>query len=689
MTVHYSERDGVALLEADNPPVNALGHAVRQGLSEGLARALSTDGVRAVVIACRGRTFFAGADIREFGRPAQAPGLAEVIRALDDANKPVVAAIHGTAFGGGLELALACHYRIARTDAQVGLPEVKLGLLPGAGGTQRLPRLIGAEAAVQMITSGDPMPAPRARELGAVDALSERELLDDAVAFAGRMAAQDGPLPRARDRSCDADDALFDALRQKLQKKRRGYEAPQHCVSAVQAAAELPFDEGMAREAELFRQCMQSPQSAAQRHIFFAERTANKIPDIDRDVQARPVQRVGIIGAGTMGGGIAMACANAGLAVTLLDRDQASVDAGLARIQAQYGSSVKRGRLSQQQCEQRLARISTHTDMARLADADLVIEAAFEDMEVKKQLFAELDRVCQPGAVLATNTSTLDINVIAQSTERPQDVIGLHFFSPANVMRLLEIVRGADTGKDVVQTALKFGKRLGKVGVVVGVCHGFVGNRMLYPYRREASFLVEEGASPAQVDRVVESLGLPMGPFAMGDLAGLDVGWRVRKALGKPEGERYSGTVADRLCEQGHFGQKTGRGYYKYEAGSRKRETYPEVDALIGEVRQELGIQPREVTDDEIRERCLYALINEGARILDEGIALRASDIDTVWVYGYGFPAFLGGPMFHADQLGLDRVLERVRQYAERDPVLWKPAQSLTELASSGGRFNG
>ncbi len=689
--VQLEKRGRIALVLVDSPPVNALGLAVRRGLLECLQRALADAAIEAVVLACKGRTFIAGADIREFGKPSEPPHLPALIDAIEGASKPVVAAIHGTALGGGLEIALGCHYRVAVASAKCGLPEVKLGLLPGAGGTQRLPRLIGAEPALQMIVSGDPVSAARAKELGLLDAVLEGELLPAAVAFAEgvtgkpvrRTSQLEDKLAAAR-----ANLTLFDEYAQSTAKQKRGFEAPQRCIEAVRNAVTLPFAEGVQQERKLFEALRASDQSKAQRHVFFAEREVTKIPDVPADTPVLPVRSVAVIGAGTMGGGIAMACANAGLPVLLMDREQQYVDKGMATIEKNYQSSVKRGRLSEAQMKERLGRIRGVTGYAELGDVDLVIEAVFEEMAIKHEVFAELDRVCKPGAILATNTSTLDVNEIAGGTSRPEQVIGLHFFSPANVMRLLEIVRGAKTSKQVIATSMKLAKTLDKIGVLVGVCHGFVGNRILYQYRREALFLLEEGALPQQIDKALTDFGFAMGPFAMNDLAGLDIGWRVRKAQGRPEGERYSGTVPDRLCEQGHFGQKTGQGFYKYEAGSRVPKPYPELEQLVLQVSAELGITRRAISDEEIVQRCTYPMINEGCKILEEGIALRASDIDVIWINGYGFPAYRGGPMCYGELTGLSKVYQVIARFQQQHGALWQPSPLLERLAKSGGSFS-
>jgi 3-hydroxyacyl-CoA dehydrogenase len=690
--VRYEALGSVALIIVDNPPVNALSQAVRRGLADGLARALGDATVAAIVVCCRGRTFIAGADITEFGKAPLDPILPEVIRAFDASEKPTVAALFGTALGGGLELALGCNYRVAAPDAKCGLPEVKLGLVPGAGGTQRLPRLVGIQAALDMVTGGSPIGAAEARALGLVDELIEGDLLQGAIAFAERVATV-RPLPRARDRvehveAARAAPGLLEAAEKDLKKRSRGARAPLRCLAALRAAVDLPFDDGIRRERELILEAFADPESRAMRHVFFAERAAARIPDVPPETETLPVRRVGVLGAGTMGGGIAMVFANAGLPVVLVDREPALLEKGLGIIQKNYAATVKKGRLDAVEMEARLARITTTTSLEDLRDADLVIEAVFEDMGLKKEIFGRLSAICRADAILATNTSTLDVDAIAAEAARPEQVIGLHFFSPANVMRLLEIVRGRATRKEVIATCMKLSKRIGKVGVLVGVCHGFVGNRMLHQYQREANFLIQEGATPEQVDRVLTRFGMAMGPFATSDLAGIDVGWRIRQAKGRPPaGERYFGAVLDRLAEMGRFGQKTGKGVYLYPEGSRTPVPDPEVTAIIEAVAREQGVTRRAVTDEEILERCLYALINEGAKILDEKIALRASDIDTVWINGYGFPAHRGGPMFHADEVGLVSVLARIRQFRETLGAVWEPSPLLVRLADAGGTF--
>jgi 3-hydroxyacyl-CoA dehydrogenase len=691
--VLFEKRGSVGVITVDSPPVNALSQAVRAGLSECLGRGLGDTEVTALVLACKGRTFIAGADITEFGKGPKDPQLGDVIAKYDSSSKPIVAALFGTALGGGLEMALACQYRVALPAAKCGLPEVKLGILPGAGGTQRLPRLIGFEKALEMIVGGEPVSAAEARTLGLVDELIAGDLLDGAIAFAAKIADR-RPLPRARDLTQHVDyaknnPAIFDKAKKDALVRGRGAQGPLRCIEAVRAAAELPFEEGLRRERELITEAFESIESKAMRHVFFAERKAAKIPDVPGDTPALSVKKAAVLGAGTMGGGIAMVLANAGIAVELVDREQAFVDKGIEIVAKNYAATVKKGKLSRAEMDARVARIVGTTSWDGLADVDLVIEAVFEEMGLKKEIFGKLDALCKKDAILATNTSTLNVDEIAASTSRPEQVIGLHFFSPANVMRLLEIVRGQKTSKTVVATSMKLAKQIGKVGVLVGVCHGFVGNRMLHQYYREAQFLIQEGALPAELDRVMTSFGFAMGPCATSDLAGIDVGWRIRKAQPKPpSAERYSGAVADRLAEMGRFGQKTSAGFYRYEAGSRAPIPDPEVEKVIVQVSQDLGIERRVVSDEEILERCLYAMINEGAKILDEKIALRASDIDTVWVNGYGFPAHRGGPMFYADTVGTRKILAKVREFRERHGKAWEPSPLLTRLGSREQTFS-
>ena len=674
-------RDGdAALVTIDNPPVNALSFHVRDPLMQALVSLRDDPSVAAIVIACAGRTFVAGADITEFGKPLQQPELRAIVATLESIAKPTVAAIHGTALGGGLELALGCHFRVADVQAKLGLPEVKLGLLPGGGGTVRLPRLVGASKALGMIVSGTPVGAGDALVSGLVDALFDRDIVAQAVRFASEMVAKGGPFTPVRDRDERLNEielSAFDKQAADLAKKARGLEAPVACAQAVRNAITLPFDEALAAERALFTKLVGGDQSRAQRHLFFAEREAAKGPG--KDLARRKIERVGVIGAGTMGGGIAMAFANGGYPVTLLETSGEALQRGLATIEKNYAVSVTRGSLSEDARRDRLGLFKGSTDYSDLADCDLIVEAVFEDMAVKHEVFAKLDTVARPGAILATNTSYLDVNVIAAATSRPQDVVGLHFFSPANVMKLLEIVRAEKTASDALATVVELARRIGKVPVVVGVCHGFVGNRMLAARGSESEALLLEGATPSQVDKAFTDFGWPMGPFQMGDLAGLDIGWRNRKARG------LTAVIADTLCEQGHFGQKTGGGFYRYESGSRTPTANPEVEALIRDKAAEKGIAPREIGTDEIIERTLYPLVNEGAKILEEGIAARASDIDIVWVNGYGFPVGKGGPMFWAGLEGAGKIIARLEHWHERTGKdVFIPAPLLRRMAETG-----
>jgi 3-hydroxyacyl-CoA dehydrogenase len=676
-------RDGeVALVTVDNPPVNALKHEVRAGLVEALDRARHDDTVKAAVIACAGRTFFAGADITEFGKPPQPPTLAEVIAAIEVMPKPVIAAIHGTALGGGFELALACHFRVAAESARVGLPEVKLGLLPGAGGTQRLPRLIGPEKALKLIVTGNPIPAPEAQADGVLDEVVAGDLTEGAVSFARRVVAEARPLRRVRDRDEKLIGEGFADAAENLTRRLQGQEAPVACVEAVRNAIVLPFEEGLERESELFQRLVAGDQSKAQRHIFFAEREAAKIPDMPERTKPRQINSGAVIGAGTMGGGIAMCFANAGIPVTIVETSRDLLQRGLDRVVANYRTTVARGGLDNNEMERRVALITGITELEAVGSADVVIEAVFEEMEVKKRVFADLDRIAKANAMLATNTSTLDVDEIAGTTARPQDVLGMHFFSPANVMRLLEIVRGEQSSFDALATAVALGRRLGKVPVTVGVCYGFVGNRMLARRSVETERLLLEGALPQEIDAAVTAFGFPMGPCAMMDLAGLDVSWRIRQG----RGERA--LIEDALCEAGHFGQKTGKGYFRYEPGSRTPVSDPEVEEIILARSGRLGINRRPIAQEEIVERMVLPMVNEGARILEEGIASRPGDIDVIWVYGYGWPAWRGGPMHYADRLGLPHIRERLTFYADRsgDETL-QPAPLLRRLADQGQGF--
>jgi 3-hydroxyacyl-CoA dehydrogenase len=681
-----SERVGaVSVLTIDNPPVNALSHAERSGIQAGVNAALADQAVKAIVLICAGRTFVAGADITEFGKPMKEPGLLSIIETIENSPKPVIAAIHGTALGGGLELALACHFRVGVAEAKFGLPEVKLGILPGAGGTQRLPRLVGVALALDMITSGEPIGAKEAREAGLIDDIVAGDLRAGAIAFAERALRERLPLRRVRDLSDKlkvADADLFKDRRSALAKRKRGLEAPQACVDAVEAAVTLPFEQGMKRERELFLKLLQGDQSKAQRYFFFAEREANKIPDVPSDTPVKQIRKAAVLGAGTMGGGIAMNFANVGIPVTIVEAEQKALDRGLGVVRKNYEISAARSGMSAADIDKRMALIKGSLSVDDVADADIVIEAVFEDLALKKEVFQKLDRVARPDAILATNTSTLDVNAIAAATKRPESVIGLHFFSPANVMRLLEIVRGAKTSKPVIASSMALAKAIRKVPALVGVCDGFVGNRMLAQRGREAERLLIEGALPQQVDKVLTDFGFPMGPFAMGDLAGLDVGWRVRQARGT------RAPIADALYEAGRLGQKTSNGYYHYEPGSRAPLPDPEVERIIVEVSRKLSVERRAIAEPEILERLVYPMINEGAKILDEGIALRPGDIDVIWVYGYGWPVYRGGPMHYADQVGLARIRDRLADFAQRftEPAL-APAPLLARLADEGRGF--
>jgi 3-hydroxyacyl-CoA dehydrogenase len=688
----YSVRGDVAVIALDNPPVNGLGHALRQGIVAGLERAEADAAVRAIVLIGAGNAFSGGADIKEFNTPAASaePHLRQVIVQVENCAKPVIAAIHKVAMGGGLELALGCHYRVAAPGAQLALPEVNLGILPGAGGTQRLPRAIGANTALDLMVSGRPVKSEQA-PAGLVDELVAGDLLEGALAFAARAVAERRPLRRLRDESArvDGDAAAFIAAAQaRVAKEYRGFPAPSKIVECVDAALSLPFDEGLKAERSRFETLVASTESKAMRHAFFAERAASKIPDVPDSTPTLEVKKVAIIGAGTMGGGIGMAFANAGFAVTLIETKQEALDRGLELIRKNYAATVSKGRLSQADMDKRMALLVGSLDYAAIADADLVIEAVFENLDVKRDVFAKLDALAKPGAILATNTSTLDVNAIAAATRRPDSVVGLHFFSPANVMRLLEIVRGAKTSREVMATVMKVSKAIRKVGVVSGVCDGFIGNRMLEEYLRQAYFLVDEGASPQAVDRALQDWGLAMGPFAMMDMAGQDIGWAIRKRRAVETPDRVYSKWPDRLCEQGRYGQKTGAGVYRYQPGNRVPQPDPQVDELIAAYRREIGVTPREIGSEEIVERCMFALANEGARILEEGIALRASDIDIVYLTGYGFPLYRGGPMFHADTVGLPRVVEAMRRYASgHHGECWTPAPLLARLAAEGRRF--
>lgn len=693
--VQVAKMDDIAVVTINNPPVNALSSAVAAGIAAAVGQIEKDDTVKGVVFIGAGRTFIAGADIKEFGERTSGKivcreSLKPLLLRIENLGRPVVMAIHGTAFGGGLELAMAGHYRIALPTAQVGQPEVKLGIIPGAAGTQRLPRLAGMAKALEMCAEGAPVKAEDALRAGILDRLVEGDLLQAAVAFAKEVAGK--PARKTRERNeklgtIEENRASLDAARESVRKKQRGLLAPLAAIDAIEAAITLPFEQGCQKEEELFTKCLFSDQSKALIHAFFGEREVAKIPGLPKETPTLAVNSVGIVGAGTMGGGIAMVFANAGIPVLLKETDQAALDRGIASIQKNYANSVKRGRFTQGFVDERLRLIRPTLEYRDFAGVDMVVEAVFESMALKKEVFSQLDAVCRPGAILATNTSSLDIDEIASATSRRQSVIGTHFFSPANVMRLLEIVRGAATSKEVMATCMQLSKKLGKVGVLVGNCMGFVGNRMFGPYRREAQFLVEEGASVAEVDQALYDFGMAMGPLATGDLAGLDVGWRIRKEfrhLQKP-GVRQA-FIEDRLCELGRFGQKTGAGWYKYDE-NRKPSPDPQVFGLIRQWTSEARMARREISANEIVDRCIYTLVNEGARLLEEGIALRAVDIDIIYLNGYGFPAYRGGPMWYADTIGLKNVYERIREFQQRLGSWWEPAPLLQRLAEQGKTF--
>jgi 3-hydroxyacyl-CoA dehydrogenase len=692
----YSVRDGIAVITLDNPPVNGLSNALRGALMEHLKKADADSAVKAIVIMGSAKAFCGGADIREFNHPRMKPDLPDINDQQDSMKKPLVAAIGGFALGGGLELALACHYRISLPKAQIGLPEVKLGILPGSGGTQRLPRIIPMAEAVKMMTTGTLISAERAKELGLVDEIVQGDLLEAALGFTKKILEEKKPMHRIRDLKPKLDGdapAFFLQLREQVAKASKGYPAPLEIVACAEAAATLPFDEGRKVERERFTHLVGTTESKALRHMFFAERQTSKIPDVPEKTPVREIRKAAVIGSGTMGGGIAMSFANAGIPVIVVDTTQEALDRGLKRVRENYAATVSKGRLAQSDMDKRMRLIRGSINLGNAADADIAIEAVFERMDVKQDLFRKLDAVMQPGAILATNTSTLDVDKIAQATGRPQDVIGTHFFSPANVMRLLEVVRGKQTAKDVLATTMKLGKILKKVPVVSGVCDGFIGNRMLEKYGQQSLFLLDEGASPQQVDLALAKWGMAMGPFTMYDMAGNDIGWEIRKRRYQERPDFVYSRIADRVCEQGRFGQKTGKGFYKYEtaAGANARKPIPDpaVDEIISSYRKEMGIKPRNISDDEIVERCIYALVNEGAHILEEGIALRASDIDMVYLTGYGFPPYRGGPMFYADTVGLEKVLASIQKFQGcYQGAQWKPAPLLVKLAREGKRFN-
>ena len=691
----YTVRDGIAVITLNNPPVNGLGSVLRPGLMDGIQKAGADPAVKALVIIGSAKAFSGGADIREFNTPKMTvpPSLPEINDAQDACPKPMIAAIGGFALGGGLELALGCHYRVALPKSQLGLPEVKLGLLPGSGGTQRLPRVVGAAQAVLMMTTGNPVPAERALSLGLIDEIVQGDLLEGAFVFAKKLVAGGKGPRRIRDMTVKVEGeakAFFEKARTDVGKASRGFPAPLEIVACVEAAVAKPFDEGRKEERQRFASLVEGNESKAMRHMFFAERQTSKIPDVPDDTPARTVKSAAVIGAGTMGGGIAMNFANAGIPVTIMDVTQDAVDKGLAKIKANYASTVSKGRLKQEEMDKRMALITPVTDLADGKDADIVIEAVFERMDVKQDMFRKLDAVMKPGAILATNTSTLDVDAIAAVTKRPQDVIGTHFFSPANVMRLLEVVRGKATAKDVLATTMKLGKQIKKVAVVSGVCDGFIGNRMVEKYGQQSLFLLDEGCSPQQVDAAAYQWGMAMGPLAMGDMAGLDIGWEIRKRRYVERPNFIYSKIGDKVAELGRYGQKTGKGWYQYNLPDRKPIPDPKVDAIIEQYRKEKGIKTRQISDAEIVERLMYALVNEAAYILEEGIALRASDIDMVYLTGYGFPPYRGGPMFYADTVGLPKVLASIEQFSKGYMgEVWKPAPLLVKLAKEGRTFNG
>ncbi|MFC5606000.1 3-hydroxyacyl-CoA dehydrogenase NAD-binding domain-containing protein [Variovorax soli] len=700
MTAEYKVHGDVAVITLNNPPVNGLGHATRLGITEGLAKAQADAAVKSVVVTGAGKAFSGGADIKEFGTPKALaePNLLSVILALEACTKPVVAAIHTVCMGGGLELSLGCHYRVAAPGTNVALPEVKLGLIPGAGGTQRLPRVLGVETALNMIVSGEPVKSELLASLPGQKlfdkmAASAESVVEEAIAFAKDVAGKGGELPLVRNLPCKhpQGDAYFQFAKNMVGGMSKNFPAPLKCVDAVQAATKMKFDDGMAEERRIFTALMFTPESSALRHIFMAERAASKIPDVPEDTPKRDIKTVGVIGAGTMGGGISMNFLNAGIPVKILEMKQEALDRGIGIIKKNYEAQVKKGKLKQDKYDQRMSLLSTTLSYDDLKDCDLIIEAVFEEMGVKEQVFKKLDEVAKPGAILASNTSTLDVNKIASFTKRPQDVVGMHFFSPANVMKLLEVVRGEKTAKDVLATVMALGKKIKKTAVVSGVCDGFIGNRMIEQYSRQAGFLLDEGATPQQVDKAIEKFGFAMGPFRMGDLAGNDIGWAIRKRRAVERADMKYSKTADKLCELGRFGQKTGAGWYDYQAG--KREAIPSelVNKMIEDHRKELGITPRKISDEEIVQRLVFALVNEGAHILEDGIASKAGDIDMVYLTGYGFPVWRGGPMHYASQVGLYNVAATMRRFAlnpRDDAAFWEPAKLITKLAAEGKSFS-
>jgi len=686
----YAVRDGIAVITLNNPPVNGLGNALRAAIMEHLEKADADPAVKAVVLIGSAKFFSGGADIREFNQPRTKPDLPDVNDRQDAMKKPLVAAIGGFALGGGLELPLACHYRIALPTTQLRPPEVKPQLLPSSGGTQRLPRIVPMAEALRMMTTGSFISAEKAKEYGLVDEIVQGDLLEAAMDFSRKVVGK--PLKRIRDLPAKLDGdpkAFFAQARETIAKESRGYPAPLKILECAEAAATRPFDEGRKVERDNFTYLVGTDESKALRHMFFAERQTTKIPDVPEDTAAREVRKAAVIGAGTMGGGITMSLVNAGIPVTLIDVSQEALDRGMNTIRKNYAGTVSKGRLKQEDMDKRVSLIKATPSLEEAKDADIIIEAVFERMDVKQDMFRKLDAIARPGAILATNTSTLDVDAIAAVTKRPQDVVGTHFFSPANVMRLLEVVRGKKTANDVLATTLKLGKAIKKVPVVSGVCDGFIGNRMIEKYGQQSLFLLDEGCSPQQVDAAAQKWGLAMGPFAMGDMAGLDIGWEIRKRRYKERPDFVYSRVGDKVAELGRFGQKTGKGWYLYEAGSRKPIPDPEVDKIISQYRSDNGLKTRPISDEEIVERLIYALVNEGAKILEEGIALRASDIDMVYLTGYGFPPYRGGPMFYADTVGLDKVLASIEKFSKGYMGdVWKPAPLLVKLAKEGRKFN-
>jgi 3-hydroxyacyl-CoA dehydrogenase len=695
--VTYERKENIGIITVNNPPVNALSQAVRAGLSDCLKEAINDSSAEAVIVTGGGRTFMAGADISEFGKPTMSPDLNSVIFEYEDSNKPTIAALHGTPLGGGLEVSMGCHYRVADSKTLLGLPEVKLGLLPGAGGTQRLPRLVGPELALEMITSGNPIPANKAMSEGLVSEVYENstheELIENAIIFAKKILSNNTH-PKSRDRTekiTNISPDIFENAIKKITPRLRGRTGPLRCIEAVRGAVDLSFEEGIKNERDLFKLCHDSEESEALIHSFFSERMANKIPGMDKNTPLRPINNAVVIGCGTMGGGIAMSFVNAGIPVSIIETSSEFLEKGMNVIKNNYATTVSKGRLSQENMDKRMSLLTPTLEWDVIKDADIIIEAVFEEMGIKKEIFTKIDNLAKDGAILASNTSTLDIDEIANATKRPEEVVGTHFFSPANVMRLLEIVRGSRTKVDILATLMSLAKKIKKVGIIAGNCDGFVGNRMFHQYIMQAHLLVEEGATPEQVDSVAEKWGWAMGPFAVNDLAGNDVGWLIRKrhkAENYYEGKKYASDVADRLCELGRFGQKVGKGFYKYDPKTRRRESDPEVHKIIEDVRREKGVNPREISDDEILSRLHGALINEGTRILEEGHAFRASDIDVCYVNGYGFAAHRGGPMWQADKMGVNKVAQEINNHRNADNLSWPESKLMNDLEKSNGKLS-